>query len=69
MSSSAETLFLAWVIMCMARNHLVSGTLLDWKIVPKARLHWYAQTASADRSITRVRSKLSLPINPMGWPP
>jgi hypothetical protein len=40
MSSSAETLFLACVIRCVARNHLGSGSLLDSNTVPLTKLHW-----------------------------
>ncbi|MEI2762078.1 MAG: hypothetical protein V9E95_07530 [Methanothrix soehngenii] len=40
MSSSAEMLFLACVIRCMARNHLGNASLLDSKIVPLSTLHW-----------------------------
>jgi hypothetical protein len=40
MSSSMETLFLAWVIRCVARNHLDSASLLDSNTVPLTKLHW-----------------------------
>lgn len=38
-SSSADTLFFDWVSRCMARNQLVSGSLVDSKIVPLITLH------------------------------
>lgn len=39
LSSSAETLFLACVIKCIAMNHFVKGSLVESKIVPLVRLH------------------------------
>ena len=38
-SASAETPVLDCVIMCIATNHLGSGSLLDSKVVPLIRLH------------------------------
>ena len=34
MSSRADTLFLVWVKEYIAWNHLCSGSLVEWKIIP-----------------------------------
>src|SRR6185295_5218382 len=49
-SSRADTLFFDWVSRCMARNQLVSGNLVDSKIVPLMTLHWWRPAAHCQYS-------------------